>query len=113
VVVGTVADLEAFWSTNGGIERRAMLDVSHTVRGAAMTSAELVLPGGQIGENWQHVEDVPDLKQGERYLLFLHRLDRGYEVIGGFQGAVSIGSKVQKGENLQRVLADLEGCHAK
>lgn len=114
VVVGRVSDQETLWAAvpEGGLERRAFVDVSKVLRGPASKSVEVVLPGGRIGEFWHWVEDVPVLEQDAWYLLTLARTERGWETIGGERGAVRLAvSGSGQGVPVDHAIAALEGCH--
>jgi len=116
VVVGRVSDLETVWAAiaEGGLERRVLVNVGRTVRGAAPKSVEVVLPGGKMGEFWHWVEDVPSLEVDRTYLLLLSRTERGLEVIGGESGATEIATNGSwRGVSIDEALASLGGCDAR
>lgn len=113
VVVGEVTSDETFWTEDGGIARRAWVAVQRDLRGDGEDTAELYLPGGEIGEFEHHVEDVPHLDIDGRYLLFLtDNPDGSYTVIGGHQGAVRVAhSAGGPGEAFLSVLASVGRCN--
>lgn len=116
VVVGRVADIDTHWTVGelGGLERRVVLEVSHTLAGSAGRLIDVVLPGGELGDFTHRVEDVPTLKADGTYMLFLEQTDNGWYVLGGEQGAVPVMPRRGfKGEPLDAAIASLEGCHAK
>lgn len=119
VVVGTVAHQDTAWAATpeGGLERRTLVSASHTLRGAKVSQAEVLLPGGELNGFRHWVEDVPDLEIGATYLLFLGRTAEGWNVLGGDQGAVRVVTPgtvgFGDGEPLSAVLASVEGCHAR
>lgn len=113
VVVGEVTSRETRWVSgdSGAIERLAWISVSHDVKGAASETVEVVLPGGQLGGVAHWVEDVPQLIENGRYLLFLQRVQGRWHVTGGEQGAVRLtppGSRY--GETEADALKTLEVC---
>lgn len=120
VVVGEVTDVETRWTSDdsGSIERTAHLAVGEVVRGPAVTDLDLHLPGGTIDETTVRVEDVPDLLENGRYLLFLAPDDAGrLVVIGGEQGVVRISGArsrtsgtFDRGEALEHALETVEAC---
>lgn len=117
VVVGEVTSGETQWASNapeGAIERLRWVRVTDAVRGAASGTLEVVLPGGTIGDLTHWVEDVPELMSNARYLLFLHEVDGGLQIIGGEQGAVRIArSATEQGERIEALLEELEVCRAR
>ena len=114
VVVGEVTDLETRWTDQegGGIERVVHISVSDSIRGGAVDSLEVVLPGGEIDGLGHWVEDVPKLMVNGRYLLFLATaMDGKLQVVGGEAGAVRItkdGARV--GETLEAATSSVEVC---
>lgn len=117
VVVARVSDLETLWSAGpeGGIERRAFVDVGRVARARAGLSVpravEVVLPGGEIDAVRHWVEDVPHLDISATYLLFLHRGPDAWEIVGGERGArrVAVGD-LGAGWPLRELLAELGAC---
>ncbi|NMC71221.1 MAG: hypothetical protein GYA57_14315 [Myxococcales bacterium] len=74
VVLGEVEGISARWSADKTIietvvEVRVEVDVSAS---AAGTTVRIVQPGGRIGEVGLAVPGMPEFRQGERVLLFLH-----------------------------------------
>lgn len=117
VVVGEVTSGETRWASNapeGAIERLRWVHVDDVVRGQASGTLEVVLPGGTMGDLTHWVEDVPELMTNARYLLFLHEIDGGLQIIGGERGAVRIArSETEQGERLDALLEELEVCRAR
>lgn len=116
VVFAEVGEIETVWSPQGEgrIERRAFLYVNEALHGTADSSLEVVLPGGKIGKQWHWVEDVPELKEGVQYALFLQRTPEGMTVIGGEAGALRVApGGVGMGESIDSIKASLEVCNAK
>lgn len=115
VVVAYVTDTETRWSvaqSKGGIERVAFLSIQDTVKGSLDTD-EVVLPGGQIGDVRQWVEDVPNLLVNAQYLLFINHVDGQQRIVGGDQGAVRIlPQPSSRGQTLDSALASVEVCRA-
>lgn len=90
VVIGEVTSAETVW-TEDGIERHAWVAVGRTISGRPRDTVEVRLPGGTIGELRHWVEDVPELEEDLRYLLFLYEdWAGGLQVLGGDAGAVRI-----------------------
>lgn len=115
VVIGHVADMETMWAGDerGGLERRAAVSVERTLHGKAPLGLDLVLPGGELGEYRHWVEDVPHLKVGTRYMLFVEQTDTGWQVLGGESGAVPVLDTSTKGEPVEALAKSLGSCHAK
>lgn len=91
VIIGEVTSDETLWTPGGGIERHAWVAVARTIRGPAQDTVQVTLPGGVLGASTHWVEDVPELHEASRYLLFLYRdAAGGLQVLGGEQGAVLI-----------------------
>jgi hypothetical protein len=115
VVIAEVSSIETQWAAGerGGIERRAWLSVLQTPRGEPKDTLEIILPGGNMGEISQWVEDVPKLQPDTPYLLFLGTYQERLQIIGGDQGAIPIASKPGvPGEPLADALKSLGGCRA-
>lgn len=116
VILAEVTDLETFWSEDqeGGIVRHAAIANLKTVHGQADAALTVLLPGGTIGELTQWVEDVPALRVDTRYLLFLDKVDHGWQVIGGDAGAVLITpGGWRAGETEEKAIASVGGCNAR
>jgi hypothetical protein len=115
VVLGRVSDIDTVWAATqeGGLERRAFVDVAQTVRGASARSVEVVLPGGTMGEFRHWVEDVPELAIDAHYLLLLAKTPRGWEVIGGETGALRVAVNGFQGVPVHEAFASLGGCNAR
>jgi hypothetical protein len=116
VVVGDVVDVETVWAPGeaGGIEHHVRIAVEQVLVGAKSRTVDLVLPGGKLGDLRHWVEDVPELEDGERYLLFLHAKGTTFQVIGGDGGAVRVATPSHPlGESMEAHERDLEGCHAR
>lgn len=117
VVVGEVTSGGTQWASHapeGAIERIRWVRVTDVVRGVAQGTLEVVLPGGTIGDLTHWVEDVPELMINARYLLFLHEVDGGLQIIGGEQGAVRVARRAtEQGERLEALLEELEVCRAR
>lgn len=74
VVLGEVVGITARWSADKTIietvvEVRVEVDLSAS---AAGTTVRIVQPGGRIGDVGLAVPGMPEFRQGERVLLFLH-----------------------------------------
>ena len=115
VLVAYVTDIETRWSdaqSEGGIERVAFLSIQDTVKGGLDTD-EVILPGGQIGDVRQWVEDVPNLLVNAQYLLFIDPVNGQQRIVGGDQGAVRILPQPSpRGQTLEAALASVEVCRA-
>lgn len=112
VAIVDVLDVETTWAPNG-LERRVMVQTVTLAAGDLDTYTEVVLPGGRMGDFFHWVEDVPELDEGQRYMLFLERYEGQWVVIGGDAGAVTITEGFAKGESSAYALKTLGGCDAR
>jgi len=112
VLIGEVTSDEVHWTEEGGIARRAWIAVERDLRGHGEDTAELMLPGGVIGDIEHWVEDVPNLRMDGRYMLFLRdNPDGSYSVLGGDQGAVLVAPPAGgEGEAFIEALASVGRC---
>lgn len=95
------------------------LSVEDVLKGDAKDQLTLRMAGGTIGSGDNQftvtVEDVPELKVGDRLVLFLGRgtdglfelPDQYYTIYGGFQGIYKIENGLAKNEKSQVQLNDL------
>lgn len=114
VVIGDVVDIETAWAAggSGGVERHVQIAVTDVARGSQQRSVSVLLPGGTIGQLHHFVEDVPELKFGQRYMLFLDQTEAGWQIIGGDAGAVPITTPQSwVGVSRETALSSLGGCH--
>lgn len=112
VIVGEVTDVETRWveGTDGQIERLASLVHFQNAAGESTGDLTVTLAGGSMGELTHWVEDQPELKANQTYMLFLERFERGWRVVGGERGAIAIQTQISHGESLQRAMRTLKGC---
>jgi hypothetical protein len=81
VVVGTVLDVHSSYQSNRFgdqvIVSRAVVLVEETMKGRAVTTVEVDVEGGTVGNVTLQVSDMPSLAAGERAAFFLNRGDKG------------------------------------
>jgi hypothetical protein len=75
VVVATATDVRPRWDINAAGDQRIIsrvsLNVEETMKGTPFPSRQLDLEGGTINGVTLHVSSVPELKRGDRAVLFL------------------------------------------
>ncbi len=117
VVLGEVARREVRWipGGEGGIETVVDVWIAATWKGGSGSEwAEVMLPGGEIDGFGFVVEDVPTLRTGRWYVLFLLPAPQGgWSVVGGEQGAVPVrrGGDSSEDPALRRLLETLGSCN--
>ena len=85
VIVGTVLDVDSSWRSNKYGDRlivsRATVLIEETIKGRhTVTSVDVDVEGGTIGELSLKVSDMPTLTAGERAAFFLARGEAGVHV---------------------------------
>jgi len=81
VVVGRVLDVQAQFQTNQFgdqlIVSNVLLEVSETLKGAAVPLLRLAVEGGTVGDLTLRVSDLPAMHTGDRAVFFLDDDGRG------------------------------------
>ena len=94
VIVGTVSSRQSYWTTDPRrIETHVVFSDVEYLKGtpaAATNDFHLILPGGTIGTTQMRLAGAPDLKTGERWLLFLLPSYKTYPTVGITHGAFKI-----------------------
>lgn len=104
VVVATVLSTESRWnSNNSAVYTLVTVEVEENYKGETRGTINVIIPGGTVGDNLEWVSDTPDLKTGDRSVLFLNELTDEqlaekkpgisspvYEVFGWYQGKLDI-----------------------
>jgi hypothetical protein len=90
VVIAEVTSSEVRWAEG----RRGGLETVVWLATTAGETLEIVLPGGEKDGHYTRVEDVPRLLPDRSYLLHLIATPQGWQVLGGEQGAVRVGTPV-------------------
>lgn len=94
VIVGEVAQVDAYWAENPRrIETRVTFrDVTYLKgqRADDGTTFALVVPGGTVGEWTARIADTPEFRPQERWVLMLLPQYRTYPVVGLTQGAFRV-----------------------
>lgn len=114
VVLGEVAGISARWSADKTIietvvEVRVDVEVS---AGSGGPTARIVQPGGRIGEVGLAVPGMPEFRQGERTLLFLHVTGKDpdgattYSVVGLAQGKFVVLPRLGGGYDVRQQYPD-------
>lgn len=78
IVSGSVTDTRVRRGPTGRIETVTAVAVDEWIKGGGDRSIEIVLPGGELGDERMTVPGVPSFTAGERVLLFLSRNGRGH-----------------------------------
>lgn len=89
VVVGTVESTETVWHGKR-IVTRAVVKVTDLAKGATAERIYVVVPGGTIDGLTMRVIGGPQLRTGDRSLLFLRSALSGYHVVGLAQGKIDV-----------------------
>jgi len=94
VFEGVVAEVRSYWA---GSPRTIVSDVTLTsvtyLKGGpatAIATASLTVPGGTIGSWQMRISGAPELKPGEKWLLFLLPSYQTFPTVGIWQGALRI-----------------------
>lgn len=93
VVLARVGSARASW-VSGRIVTDVDVQIETALRGpAAPTTIRVRLPGGIVGDVGQQLAGAPELRAGERYVLFLRNGDPGvYFTVGLSQGVLPVRS---------------------
>ena len=75
--------------------------------GTGEKNFDLVQPGGEVDGIGQRVNGFPTFSPGDRVVLFLHKTDAGYRVVGLSQGVF----EPQKNNGVETLVQRLEGLH--
>ena len=89
IVVGTVTGQKSQWDADHNhIYTLVTIAVEEWGKGESDDNEIVInIPGGEVGEVTQRVEDVPSFQKGERVLVYLQPHDDGSAgVVGGWQG---------------------------
>ncbi len=94
VIVGTISSQQSYWTTHPRrIETQVVLSDVEFLKGPPAVAAsdfQLILPGGRVGTTQMRIAGAPDLKTGERWLLFLLPAYKTYPTVGIAHGAFKI-----------------------
>ena len=81
VVVATVADVESEFGENDYGDRlilsRVSMRVDETMKGPHEATVVMTIEGGTVGDLTLEVSDMPEMKRGERAVLFLEDAKQG------------------------------------
>ena len=81
VIVGRVTAVKPVWRTNESGDRLivsiARVVVDETLKGPALSSLEVEIEGGTIGDLTLHVSDIEPVAAGDRAVFYLTRTARG------------------------------------
>ncbi|MBN2493149.1 MAG: hypothetical protein JXR96_01055 [Deltaproteobacteria bacterium] len=88
VVVARVQKCESAWGPEHRlIHTTCSFDVEQEVAGAGAKRFQIVQPGGAVGRLAQRTHGYPTFREGQAgLLLFLHRSEHGFRVVGLSQG---------------------------
>jgi hypothetical protein len=103
IIVGTVVDKSTRWSDI----RKIMVMTDYTVqveeniKGHNPGRIVISLSGGTVeGEGGVYVTDIPVLKVGERYVLFVYDKERHFgAIVGAYQGVFHVVHDIMEGED--------------
>jgi len=73
IIKGQVVGVKIYWATKEkkNIFRDVTIEVESTIKGVSRNTITVCLMGGQIGDLKQEIDDVPDLKNGDKGVFFL------------------------------------------
>jgi hypothetical protein len=110
VIVGRVAEVRSYWADNPRrIESEVTLEDVEYLKGRLAESESrftLIVPGGQVGEMRMSICCAPELRVGEKWMLFLLPEYRTYPVVGLSQGAFLIKADA---DGVERVVSRTHG----
>lgn len=89
VVVGTVESTATRWRGKR-IVTRAVVKVTDLAKGATAERIQVVVPGGTLDGVTMRVIGGPQLRKGDRSVLFLRAAVSGYRVVGLTQGKLDV-----------------------
>ncbi len=108
VVEATVTGEIAAWaSDNRRIYTTFTFETQSNIAGTGDKRFDVVQPGGKVGRWAQITHGYPNLRKGDRVILFLEEVPRGYRVVGLCQGV--FGYFTDKSNDV--IHQKLEGLH--
>ena len=93
VVLGSVLSRSSRWTEKSLIYTDVVIAPDVTLKGDQQASVVVEVPGGIIGDTQMVMSDAPELKTGERVLLFLKAKGGHYEIAGREDGKYTAGTQ--------------------
>ncbi len=110
VIVGRVTAVRSYWASDPRrIESEVTLEGVEYLKGRLADSTDrftLVVPGGEVDKTRMTICDAPELRVGEKWLLFLLPTYHTHPVVGIYQGAFLIKPDA---DDIERVVSRAEG----
>ena len=95
VVLGEVASATSYWTADSLIYTDFVVTPAVMLKGQEQSAVVVQVPGGIVGDTQMSVSHAPELKSGEKVLLFLTRSAKDkdrFEVVQGEHGKYKAGS---------------------
>ncbi|NQV72806.1 hypothetical protein HQ496_06770 [bacterium] len=84
VVIAKTVRSESFWNEDHtAILTRVFLQVEESLTGSSPAQTEIIIPGGQVGQYFQEVSDMPFFVDDEESIVFIERHSSGVNVVAG------------------------------
>jgi hypothetical protein len=84
IVIGKCAEKKSFWNENRDkIFTRIKITVEETIKGETAGEAEVLIPGGRVGNIIYEVSDMPIFAEGEESVVFLWKHPSGDNLVTG------------------------------
>ena len=113
VIVGRVTAVRSYWASDPRrIESAVTLEGAEYLKGRLADSTDrftLIVPGGEVDKTRMTIPDAPELRVGEKWLLFLLPTYHTHPVVGIYQGAFLIKPDA---DGVERVMSRAEGREA-
>jgi len=102
ILVGTCTETESYWADNNSkIFTRITLQGEQYLRGDLGPSAEVIVPGGRVGNTIYEVSEMPVFRKGEEVVVFLWQHPNGSILVtGGAQGKLPVETDPQTGKKM-------------
>jgi hypothetical protein len=83
-VIAKTVRSESFWNEDrSAILTRVFLQVEESLTGSSPAQTEIIIPGGQVGQFFQEVSDMPFFVDDEESIVFIERHSSGVNVVAG------------------------------
>lgn len=87
IVIGDVKEVASRWNMwRTAIYTYSTLLVEKYIKGTGPETLTIITEGGNVGDLWMWVEDVPDFTKNETVLVFLKQAGDEFSVVGWIQG---------------------------
>lgn len=104
ILVGKCTQKESFWNEkHDKIFTRVKIRTGENIKGNLGAEAEIIVPGGRVGNILYEVSDMPIFQEGEEALVFIWRHPSGMNLItGALQGKLTVVKDKKTGKKIVR-----------